>query len=62
MYLKNKINAVINLMKQKDDDYRILDKIYVYVKDPNMVSKNGLENMPKPKYFTKYSNNMRDVY
>ena len=49
-------------MKQKDDDYRILDKIYVYVKDPNMVSKNGLENMPKPKYFTKYSNNMQDVY
>ena len=51
MYLKNKINAVINLMKQKDDDYRILDKIYVYVKDPNMVSKNGLENMPKTKVF-----------
>ena len=25
-------------MKQQDDDYRILDKIYVYVKDPNMVS------------------------
>ena len=38
MYLKNKRNAVINLMKQQDDDYRILDKIYVYVKDPNMVS------------------------
>ena len=41
-------------MKQQNDDYWILDKIYLYVKDSNMVLKNGLENMPKPKYFIKY--------
>ena len=29
-------NALVNLIKQQnDDDYNIIDKIYLYVKDPN---------------------------
>ena len=33
-----KINALLNLIKQQDDDdYSIIDKIYLYVKDPNEV-------------------------
>ena len=27
-------NALINLIKQQDNDYSIIDKIYLYVEDP----------------------------
>ena len=31
-----KTNAVVNLIKQQDDyNERVIDKIYLYVKDPN---------------------------
>ena len=31
-----KINALLNLIKlQDDDDYSIIDNIYLYVKDPS---------------------------
>ena len=30
-----KTNALFNLIKQKDDDYSVTDKIYFYVKDEN---------------------------
>ena len=31
-----KTNSLLNLVKQQDDDYRIIGKIYLYVEDPNV--------------------------
>ena len=67
-----KTNALLNLIKKQDNnDYSIIDKIYLYIKDPNeakypyLIKKhenNGLKNLKDPKVFIEYSNNMRDVY
>ena len=50
-----KTNALLNLIKQQDDDgYSVIDKIFLYVKDPNeakyqyLIKKrenSGLENL-----------------
>ena len=55
-------NALFNLIKiQDDDDYSIINKIYLHVKDPNetkyqnlikRLEKNGLENLKDPETFT----------
>ena len=55
-------NALFNLIKiQDDDDYSIINKIYLHVKDPNetkyqnlikRLEKNGLENLKDPEAFT----------
>ena len=57
-----KTNALFNLIKiQDDDDYSIINKIYLHVKDPNetkyqnlikRLEKNGLENLKDPEAFT----------
>ena len=57
-----KTNALFNLIKIKDDDdYSIINKIYLHVKDPNetkyqnlikRLEKNGLENLKDPEAFT----------
>ena len=57
-----KTNALFNLIKiQDDDDYSIINKIYLHVKDPNetkyqnlikRLEKNGLENLKDPEDFT----------
>ena len=67
-----KTNALLNLIKQQDgDDYSIIDKINLYVKDPNegkyqylikKREKNGLKNLKGSKAFTEYPNTMQDVY
>ena len=58
-----KTNALLNLIKQQDDnDYCIIDKIYLYVKDPYEVKyqylkkrkNNGLKNLKDPKAFIEY--------
>ena len=55
-------NALFNLIKiQDDDDFSIINKIYLHVKDPNetkyqnlikRLEKNGLENLKDPETFT----------
>ena len=67
-----KTNALLNLIKQEeDDDYNVIDKIYLHVKDPNKSKyqyliknreNNGLEPLKDPKILTEYSKNMQDVY
>ena len=67
-----KTNALLNLIKQQDDDdHSITDKIYLYMKDlyeaknQYLIKKrecNGLKNLKDPKTFTEYSNNMENVY
>ena len=62
-------NILSNLIKQQDDDnYRIIDKFYLCVKDPYEAKyqyliekreKSGLEN---PRAFTEYSINMQGVH
>ena len=61
-----------NLIKQQyDDDYNIIDKSYLCVKDSNeakhqyLINKYeeiGLEKREDPKSFIEYSNNMLNVY
>ena len=63
-----KTNALLNLIKQQDDDdYSIIDKIYLYVKDSSEAKyrylikeceNNNLKNLKNPKAFIEYSNNM----
>ena len=67
-----KSNALRNLIKQKsDDDYTIIDHIYLYVQVPNEAKyhylikktrKNGLKNLKDSKAFIGSSNNMQNVY
>ena len=66
-----KTNALLNLMKQQDDGYIIIDKIYLNARDPydakyqyliKTSEKNGLEILQNSTAFNKYSNNMQDVY
>ena len=65
-----KTNALLNLIKLQDDDHHsIIDKIYLYVKDPYEVKyqyllktwKHGLENLKDPTAFLEYSNDMQDA-
>ena len=66
-----KTNTLLNLIKQQnDDDYNTIDKIYLYIKDPNqakcwcLIKKHeeiGLEKHEDPKALIEYSNNMQDV-
>ena len=60
-------NALLNLINNQPD----IDKIYLYAKDPfeakfqcliNKREKVGLNHYDDPKAFTKYSNDMQDVY
>ena len=62
-----KTNALLNLINNQPD----IDKIYLYAKDPyeakyqylvNKREKVGLDHLKDPKAFTKYSNDMQDVY
>ena len=67
-----KRNALLNLIKQQNyDDPKIIDDIYLYVKYSNETKyKNLVKNHGKivlverkdPKAFTKYSNEMHNVY
>ena len=67
-----KTNALRNLIKQQyDDNYNIIDKSYLCVKDSNkakyqyLINKYediGLEKREDPKSFIEYSNNMQNVY
>ena len=61
------------MIKQQDDDddYSIIDKIHLYVKDPNQSKyqyrmkerkNNSLKNLDESKAFIEYSNNMQDFY
>ena len=65
-----KENASLNLIKQLDDDYSIIDESYLYAEDPKelkyqylvkICESNGLENMNGPRAIEN-SNNMQDVY
>ena len=62
-----KTYALLNLINNQSD----MDKIYLYVKDPNekkyqlLINKResmGLTHFNDPKAFTEYSNSMQDVY
>ena len=67
-----KTSALVSLIKkQDDDDYSIIDQIYLYVKDSYeakfqyLVKKRwniGLENLEDRNVFTEYSNKMNDAY
>ena len=66
-----KTYSLLYLIKQDDDDYSIIDKIYLYVQDPYEAKyqyltkkreNNGLKNLNNPKAFIEYPNNMQDVY
>ena len=67
-----KATALLNLMKQQNnDDYNIIDKIYLYVKDRNeakcqyLIKKHeeiGLKEHEDTKAFIEYSNNMQNVH
>ena len=67
-----KTNVLLNLIKQHvDDNFSVIDKIYLYFKDSNEgkyqfliknCKSNGLENLEDPKTFIESSNNMRDDY
>ena len=67
-----KTNALHNLIKEQDDDnYCIIDKIYLYVKDPYetkcqyLIKKsenNGLENLKDTKAFIEYSSNLLIIF
>ena len=60
-----KTNALFNLAKQQDDDYSVIDKIYLYIKDPNEAKyqyliknceKSGFENLKDLKALIEYPN------
>ena len=62
-----KTHAVLNLMKEQP----VIDKIYLYAKDPykskyqfliNKREEVGLKHYDDPKAFIEYSNDMHDVY
>ena len=62
-----KTNALLNLLNNQP----VIDKIYLYTKDPyetkyqyliNKHEKVGLNHYDDPKAFTEYSNDMQDVY
>ena len=62
-----KTNAFLNLMNNQSD----IDEIYLYAKDPyeakyqfliNKRESTGLNHFDDPKAFTKYSNDIQDVY
>ena len=62
-----KTNSLFNLINQQPD----IDKIYLYAKDPyeakyqfliNKRESIGLEHFNDSKAFTKYSNDMDDIY
>ena len=66
-----KATALLNLMKQQNNDYNIIDKIYLYVKDRNeakcqyLIKKHeeiGLKEHEDKKAFIEYSNNMQNVH
>ena len=67
-----KTNALLNQIKQEnDDDFSIIDKIYLYIKNPNETKyhylikkheKTDLENLKNPKILIEYSNNWQDIY
>ena len=57
--------------EQDDDDDIVVDKVYVYVNDPNESKyqyftqkreNNNLKQMKDPKFLIWYSNNMLDFY
>ena len=59
------------MKQQNDDNYTIIEKIYLYVQDQYEAKhqylikktwKNGLENLKDSNTFIEYSNNMLDVY
>ena len=62
-----KTNVLLNLIENQPD----IDKIYVYAKDPHeakyqyLINKSesvGINHFNDPKAFTKYLNDMRNVY
>ena len=62
-----KTNALLNLLNNQP----VIDKIYLYTKDPyetkyqyliNKHEKVGLNHYDDPKAFTEYSNDMQDAY
>ena len=62
-----KTNALLNLINNQ----LVIDKIYLYAKDPheakyqyliNKYEKEGLDHFNDPKAFIEYSNDMQDVY
>ena len=67
-----KTRALLNWVnKQEKDDYNIIDKIYLYVKDRygpknwyliNKHKKIGQGNFEDPKAYIYYSNDRLDVY
>ena len=65
-----KTNALLNLI-QKQDNYNLIDKIYLHTKDLSepkyqLLIKNrenvGIKNLDDPIAFTEYSNTMDDIY
>ena len=67
-----KTNVLLNLIKQqRDDDYNVIDKIYLYIKDPNEAKdqypitrheKIGLIEREDSKASIENSSNMLDFY
>ena len=67
-----KANALHNLIKKQDDGhYNVIDKIYLYVKDPsktkyqlliNKRKSSRLEHYNDPKVFIEYSNKMDGIH
>ena len=66
-----KTNTLLNLIKQQnEDDYNIIDKIYMLriqlKQNINILLKTwekiGLKELEDPKALIEYSNNMQDVY
>ena len=67
-----KTNVLLNLIKQKDnDDNKRIDKIYLYVKDPNLTKhqyfvrkheNSGFQKFKDSKALFEYSNIMHGVY
>ena len=65
-------NTLLDLIKQQDDyNYSVIDKIYLYLKDPNegkdqyLIKKrenSGIKQLGDAKTLIKFSNNMQDVY
>ena len=67
-----KTNVLLNLIKQKDnDDNKRINKIYLYVKDPNLTKhqyfvrkheNSGFQKLKDSKALFEYSNIMHGVY
>ena len=65
-------NTLLDLIKQQDDcNYSVIDKIYLYIKDPNegkdqyLIKKrenSGIKRLADAKTLIKFSSNMQDVY